>query len=226
MARKILCLHGYSLNGEALDRLLGEFKRSVGDSYEYVCPDGEIDCIPAKEIAKIYSPPHRCFHGAFPDENEVRESHRFLYDILDDEGPFEGVLGFSQGAGVAASLLFEQTMQPGSERPEPLFKFAVFIGGTQPWDIYEPTSKYSKELQPLKPVCAAKYAARIDIPTAHIMGRKDIYRDGAKSLLALCNPQKAKVYDHQGSHMFPRGQTAMEDLTAAFDWVTDRATFQ
>ena len=172
------------------------------------------------EIANIYPPPHRCFYGAFPDENEVRESHRFLYDIIDDEGPFEGVLGFSQGAGVAASVLFEQAMQPDPERPEPLFKFAVFIGGAQPWDIYD------KELQPLRPVYAANYAARIDIPTAHIMGRKDLYREGAKSLLALCDARKAKVYDHQGSHMVPRGQTAMEDLTAAFDWVTDRATFQ
>ena len=156
----------------------------------------------------------------------MREFHRFFYDILDDEGPFEGVLGFSQGAGVAASLLFEQAMQPDPERPEPLFKFAVFIGGTQPWDIYETTSKYSKELQPLRPVHAAKYASRINILTAHVMGRKDIYRESAKTLLALCNPQKAKLHDHQGSHMFPRGQTAMRDLTAAFDWVTDRATVQ
>lgn len=178
------------------------------------------------EIAEMYPPPHRCFHGAFPDGNEVRESHRFLYDIIDDEGPFEGVLGFSQGAGVAASLLFEQAMQPDPERPEPLFKFAVFICGTQPWDIYGPTSKYSKESQPLRPVYAANHAARIDIPTAHIMGRKDLFRESAKSLLALCDARKAKIYDHQGSHMFPRGQTAMEDLTAAFDWVTDRATFQ
>ena len=174
----------------------------------------------------MYPPPHLCFHGVFPDENEVRESHRFLYDIIDDEGPFEGVLGFSQGAGLAASLLFEQAMQPDPERPEPLFKFAVFIGGTQPWDIYSPTSEYGKELQPLRPVYAAKYTARINIPTAHIMGRKDIFREGAKSLLALCDARKAKVYDHQGSHMVPRGKTAMEDLTAAFDWVTDRAIFQ
>ena len=181
---------------------------------------------PYPEVGHLYPPPHRCFHAAFPDENEVRESHRFLYDIVEDEGPFEGVLGFSQGAGVAASLLFEQALQPEPERPEPLFKFAVFIGGTQPWDIYSTTSKYGNELHPLRPLYADKYSARIDIPTAHIMGRKDSYRESAKSLLALCNPRKAKVYDHQGSHTVPRGQTAMEDLTAAFDWVTDRATFQ
>ena len=117
-------------------------------------------------------------------------------------------------------------MQPDPERPESLFKFAVFIGGTQPWDIYSPTSEYGKDLQPLRPVYAAKYTARINIPTAHIMGRKDIFREGSKSLLALCDARKAKVYDHQGSHMVPRGKTAMEDLTAAFDWVTDRAIFQ
>ena len=157
----------------------------------------------------------------------MRESHRFLHDIIDDEGPFEGVLGFSQGATVAASILFEHVMQPDPEQPEPPFKFAVFISGTPPWDIYGPPNEGEKATQPMKAVLPSTHAARIDIPTAHIMGRKDVLcRESAKSLLAICNERKAKVYDHQGSHIVPRGQMAMEGLIAAFDWVSDRAIFQ
>ena len=178
------------------------------------------------EIGNLYSPPHCGFHPQFPVEDEVREAHDYLYDLIDNEGPFEGILGFSQGAEVAASILFTEAMQPDSQRPKPLFKFAVFIGGFPPWDIYGATNHGDKGTTPLRPVLPITHAARIDIPTVHIMGRKDGYRVHAKFLLGLCNERKAKVYDHQGSHMIPRGEMAMENLTSALNWVIDRSIFQ
>ena len=33
------------------------------------------------------------------------------------------------------------------------------------------------------------------------------------------------MYDHKGAHVVPRGQEAMEDLTAALNWVVDRAMY-
>lgn len=48
--------------------------------------------------------------------------------IVEEDGSFEGILGFSQGAEVAASFLLYQA-------PNVTFKFAVFIGGTPPYDV-------------------------------------------------------------------------------------------
>lgn len=59
------------------------------------------------------------------------------------------------------------------------------------------------------------HSARIAIPKAHVIGRGDAYRECSKALLGLCDPQEVKVYNHKGAHIVPRGEEAMEDLTAA-----------
>ena len=148
--------------------------------------------------------------------SQLLRAHEYLTEIVEEEGPFEGILGFSQGAEVAASLLFYQGQ-------EVTFKFAVFIGGTQPYDVRALAS--GKDSKPVK-MRADTHSARIEIPTAHVIGRSDAYREFSKAFLGMCNPREVKVYDHKGAHVVPRGQEAMEDLTAALNWVVDRVTYQ
>ena len=148
--------------------------------------------------------------------SQLLRAHEYLDEIVEEEGPFEGLLGFSQGAEVAASLLLYQGQNVK-------FKFAVFIGGTQPYDVSALVS--GKDSKPVK-MRADTHSARIGIPTAHVIGRSDAYREFSKAFLGLCNPREVKVYDHKGAHVVPRGQEAMEDLTAALNWVVDRAMYQ
>lgn len=148
--------------------------------------------------------------------SQLLRAHEYLTEIVEEEGPFEGILGFSQGAEVAASLLFYQGQ-------DVTFKFAVFIGGTQPYDVCALAS--GKDSKPVK-MRADTHSARIEIPTAHVIGRSDAYREFSKAFLGMCNPREVKVYDHKGAHVVPRGQEAMEDLTAALNWVVDRVTYQ
>lgn len=55
----------------------------------------------------------------------LREAYDDLAAIIDDEGPFDGVLGFSQGASMAAGFLVEQERRrPGKAPP---FRFAIFM---------------------------------------------------------------------------------------------------
>ena len=148
--------------------------------------------------------------------SQLLRSHDYLTEIVEEEGPFEGILGFSQGAEVAASLLFYQGQ-------DVTFKFGVFIGGGQPFDVTALAT--GKDSKPVK-MRAETHSARIQIPTAHVIGRSDAYREFSKGFVALCNPREAKVYDHKGAHIVPRGQEAMEDLTAALNWVVERAMYQ
>lgn len=61
-----------------------------------------------------------------------------MLDIIEDEGPFDGVLGYSGGAGLAAQLIIrDQERYPDklpSERP---FRFAIFFNGTTPFRIFK-----------------------------------------------------------------------------------------
>jgi len=172
--------------------------------------------VPGVDVRELYPPPYLCFYDMNPSVSQLLEAHDYLNEIVEEDGPFEGVLGFSQGAEVAASLLLYQA-------PNVRFKFAVFIGGTPPYDVSALAA--GNDSKPVK-MHPDTHAARIDIPTAHVMGRGDAYRELSKIILGLCNPREVKLYDHNGAHVVPRGQEAMGDLTAALNWVVDRATYQ
>ena len=167
------------------------------------------------DVREMYAAPYRCFYGPQPSPSQVHDAHELLMEVVEEEGPFEGILGFSQGGEIAALFL----LGPGKD----LFKYAVFIGSTVPWDI---SSLEATGNDHPRKMHGSTHSAKIDMPTAHIIGRSDAYRDFAKITHGLCNNSKAKVYDHHGAHVVPRGQDAMEDLTMALDWVVDRSTFQ
>lgn len=56
---------------------------------------------------------------------QCQEAHDLILETIEDEGPFDGVVGFSQGASLALSiLLHDEINRPGQP---PRFKFGVFL---------------------------------------------------------------------------------------------------
>ena len=84
----------------------------------------------------MFPGPYLCYYD-IPLESKVRAAQQYISEILEEEGPFDGILGFSQGAALAASILLEQE-RSDSRRHDPdstAFKFAIFICATRPWDV-------------------------------------------------------------------------------------------
>jgi hypothetical protein len=55
----------------------------------------------------------------------VRQAHELVHEIIEEEGPFDGVIAFSQGAALALSMLMDQELNhPGNK---PLFSFAALF---------------------------------------------------------------------------------------------------
>jgi len=209
-------------------------------------------CWLAEDLKALFPGPHRCFYEYPPGAAEVRNGHEFVYRIMEEEGPFDGILGLSHGAELAASVLIEHAKRHPARPPSDLFKCAIFIGGVHPYEVYTPDVTLSRQElsasgdsnqhidstgvkqdgdqiigERIRQVHPDTHSVRIDIPTAHIMGRRDeIFRQCAKLLLRLCNERKAKVYEHKGGHLIPRGQSAMDEMTAAVGWVIDRVIFE
>ena len=104
------------------------------------------------------------------------------------EGPFDGLLGFSEGASVAASLLLRQA----AEKPKNQFKFAIFLCGTPP-----------HRCQDGAVILADESSARITLPTAHIVGSSDPCYQASLALYNLCDGQMSRIYDHGKSHTIP-----------------------
>ncbi|RAK81974.1 uncharacterized protein BO72DRAFT_523861 [Aspergillus fijiensis CBS 313.89] len=126
---KVLCLHGYGTNPDVLQHQLSALRRDADPSWEFVFLSGEIECSPAPGIEGTFPGPYYCWTRTF-DTESVDAAHALIEEAIEENGPFDGVLGFSQGAAVIASFMLEHaTTYP--EEPGP-FRFAIFCSPTIP----------------------------------------------------------------------------------------------
>jgi len=87
----------------------------------------------------------------------TKRAIQFLLDIMKKEGPFEGIIGYSEGATVAGTLLLaEQDLLKKTGR-QPMIKCAVFFAG---WPPLDPTT--------FSMVLSDESDTMIDIHTVHI----------------------------------------------------------
>lgn len=125
------------------------------------------------------------------DVNPELATQRVLEFARDsDLGPFDGLLGFSEGASVVASVLIN-CEQSRSLRP---FKCAILICGAPPF-----RPGYVED-----PYLADVVGQIIKTPTVHILGAKDPGRCGGLALYNLCINGTASLYDHGKGHEIPR----------------------
>lgn len=68
-------------------------------------------------------------------QDQVADAHDLILNFIEDEGPFDGVIGFSQGAALASSLILRRAKDITAE---PLFQIAVFICASLPFDLDAP----------------------------------------------------------------------------------------
>ena len=112
-----------------------------------------------------------------------------LNELLDAEGPFDAVLGFSMGAGVGATLL-EDNIRRSKEKGVPsMFKLGIFLCGCPPYDL--------RKSGPLLADTAGKV---FELPTIHVIGSADPIIDFALALYNLCDPDTADIFDHGRGH--------------------------
>lgn len=81
----------------------------------------------------------------------------YLYDVMEKEGPFDGVIGYSEGATIAATLLLHEQRRFEVYGIEPMLKCALFFAGWPP---------LTPEFDQL--VLADQSDLTITIPTCHI----------------------------------------------------------
>lgn len=110
------------------------------------------------------------------------------YVVQHENAPFDGVLGFSEGGSIAASLILRQSRAKQSVS----FKFAILICSLPPFRSDRVDIMLADEIE-----------ERVEVPTAHIVGRKDPIYLGSMAMYNLCNPTSASVFDHGGGHAIP-----------------------
>lgn len=63
----------------------------------------------------------------------LEDAYELIYEAIEEEGPFDGVLGFSQGASLAYSFLQQHARKNPFDPPWAIFRYAVFICGMPPF---------------------------------------------------------------------------------------------
>lgn len=121
---KILCLHPWGTSAAIFEKQISVICNLLGETHNYVFLDAPIPCGPAKELPAIVKGPFYCWYEGLSSA-QVKSAHDFILDTIEEEGPFDGVMGFSQGASLALSMLYHhEVYQP--HQPPP-FRFAVFF---------------------------------------------------------------------------------------------------
>ncbi|KAF2491842.1 hypothetical protein BU16DRAFT_565538 [Lophium mytilinum] len=127
---RFLCLHGRGTNSDIFESQLAPLFSRVSPHHTFDFVDAPFDCVAAHGISQLYQPPYLTWHTQYEPQH-VEPVHDFLRTVIEEDGPYDGVIGFSQGAALAASFLlchehYAQIRDPG-RRHKPPFKVAIFI---------------------------------------------------------------------------------------------------
>ncbi|KAI0124042.1 serine hydrolase FSH [Xylariales sp. AK1849] len=125
----------------------------------------------------------------------------YLFKIMEEEGPFEGIIGYSEGATVAGTLLLYEQRRREKEGREPMIKCAIFFAG---WPPLDPAT--------FAMVLSDQSDLMIDIHTCHIIGSLDPYVAGSLALYNTCEPDTAYMFDHGKGHTLPREKGVVKEL--------------
>lgn len=98
--------------------------------------DGAYPSAPAPDIAHFYPGPYyQHWHPGATTTEAILSSHVWLLEKIVRDGPYDGVMLFSQGCSVIGSfLLYHQVARPAAPPP---FKVAIFICGGIPLQVLE-----------------------------------------------------------------------------------------
>ncbi|KAJ2521135.1 hypothetical protein H4217_001587 [Coemansia sp. RSA 1939] len=203
---KILCLHGFGESGELLRIRSRNFHRVLEDHTDLVYLDGHLDIanlhltaadldrdnsthVDFKNLAWWWSRKSKTV-----EYRGLEQSLEQVGRVLNEQGPFDGILGFSQGACLAiiiAALLggrAEHGPGFGIEVTHPPIKFLVLAGA---FLLSEPGYKYL-------------YAEKINVPSFHMSGEYDtvIPRDEARAASSIF--ESPVLFDFVGGHFIPQ----------------------
>jgi hypothetical protein len=147
---------------------------------------------------------------------------QFLDDLLIKHPEIEGILGYSEGAAIAASYIIDEQRRLKETGRTRRIKRAVFFTGWPPFSD-EPALILSDESD-----------AIVDVPTLHVVGANgeyfffkflsyfktrlhhysilDPYCYGALALYNVCDPDAAMMFDTGKGHTIPRAGVVISEL--------------
>jgi pimeloyl-ACP methyl ester carboxylesterase len=234
---RILCLHGGGTNARIFRAQCRVLSRVLEPYFRLAYAEAPFDSNAGPDVLSVYAdcgPFKRWLrwlpeHEPLEDRAAITAIDSALEAAMDEDdaqgatGPWVGMLGFSQGAKLAASLLFRQQVRAEKYGPAAAgsdWKFAVLMAGRSPLvsldpDVFtspmlsDPSQIGLTERPDLMDVMSGRHILRL--PTIHVHGLDDPGLDLHRELLEdYCDLEKATLVEWNGGHRVPLKQTDVD----------------
>jgi len=216
---RVLCLHGAGTSSDILRVQLGESYRYgtwsvhalislasaqllhvANDSaaFDFHFLQGELECEPGPGVDGVFDGPYYCYYpwpkiAGSSDDDAVENVYALIYETVEQEGPFDVLLGFSHGGTLAYGFL----AQHEKNHPfDPLFRCAAFFNALPPFHLdSEGVVVYDKS-----------QARTLSMPSLHVIGKKDFVRQHSVALsqMAAGDSGTRMVIEHGLGHEMTR----------------------
>jgi hypothetical protein len=176
---------------------------------ELVFVDGTIETECHEQMIGMFQGPYYSWFPT-PSENMVvnyesaKPSLDFVQEIIEEDGPFDGIMGFSEGAGLALALLLRHSIDHPLDPSYAIFKFAIFFSCVGSNDV------------------RVQWDSKLNIPSLHILDKMDSLLATGTST-AACEPGSSRVIFHNRGHFIPRDSATINEMIVAIQELQHRA---
>lgn len=227
---RILCLHGGGVSARIFELQMRYFIKSMARDFRLVFVDGPWSSEMHEDLRPVYSDMGTCYrwaswsqqHPALDDALAVREVERSLTQAMESDqgnGEWVGLLGFSQGAKLAFSILLENQLRLQRDPWAAPFagahwRFGVIMAGRAPPFSLSPLTRKSKHYSSLtnlsqgrqhdKALPLDRSPTKLYTPTLHVHGLKDGGLELHRDLLhKFASPAHSRLIEWDGAHRIP-----------------------
>ncbi|PTB69585.1 hypothetical protein BBK36DRAFT_1156153 [Trichoderma citrinoviride] len=161
---RFLCLHGRGTSAQIFELQTARLREQLSD-HEFVFIDGPVETEPSEGAEAVADQ----FFGWFEQPASPAQAQQVLQglvDFIDANGPFEGLMGFSEGGIVAATLLAHDARQRFAG-----LECGILMSAAPPLD---PAGILEGDDPPaLRFLIPVVDGTAIRVPTAHVVGANE-----------------------------------------------------
>lgn len=226
---RILCLHGGGSNARIFRAQCRVLRSELKHHFRLVFAEAPFNSEPGPDVTAVYQefgPFRRWLRSADHHEyidptTTVEMIEDAMYSAMDEDdlkgatGDWVAVMGFSQGAKVAASLLFRQQVRAeklGRYDAGTNFRFAVLMAGRGPLVSFDPQLLMNSALVDASEIGLLEVPRAADLrrkqhmlqlPTIHLHGLSDPGLAMHQTLLKEYCTREARLAEWDGAHRVP-----------------------
>ncbi|WFD00758.1 dihydrofolate reductase [Malassezia yamatoensis] len=216
---RVLVLHGFAMNATLYKKKLSALQKTCRDVADFVFVNAPIH---VKPFASETNPNPVVSSADDPEDQQTRgwwkanngtyigwdSTAKYLKEQIALYGPFDGVLGYSQGACLAcilaAGIEYPDFLpdSPGPLQTKP-FQFAISVSGFHPRD-----SMFDR-----------LFEQEIHTPTLFILGHEDQIIPPAVTASFATQLKNVRIAEHSGGHYLPTPapwRNFLRDFIASF----------